>query len=111
MTFIADDMCDTFGASVEKKQTPKVCPKCGAELSSLEHVTVTQYDCGSFYNRNGRFIQSRTCVISQRSCDIPDVESFLRNYHAIDDNGMVNFHWTYIKILFDNYIDLIIKKD
>ena len=102
MTLIPDNRNDTIMAR---------CPKCGSELSSIEHVTATQYDCGSFYNRSGRFIQSRTCAITQRSNDVPDVESFLRNHHAIDNNGMVNFHWTYINILIKNYIELITKKD
>jgi hypothetical protein len=107
------------------------CPSCG---ESRKQSTTVVFDCGSYYNAKGRFIKSYQCgkvgKAQQEDCDkrifdknisdaqqimrdnvrisLPDIKAFLDQNKAINEQGMVNFHWTYIKLLIESYVENLI---
>jgi hypothetical protein len=109
------------------------CPSCGEKRKS---DTTVVFDCGSYYNAKGRFIKSYQCgkvgkeqqdnYVKQMfdknisdankimkdnvKTNLPDIKAFLDANKAINPNGMVNFHWTYIKLLIESYVENLITE-
>lgn len=106
-------------------------PSCGAKIKSDKTVV---FDCCSYYNAKGRFIKSYQCGKTGKAqredyskqmfdkditdarqimkanvkTNLPDIKAFLDANKAINPQGMVSFHWTYIKLLIESYVDNLI---
>ena len=110
------------------------CHICGSQKT--DDNKTTSYHCGSYYNAKGRFIKSHQCnkigrayindcnkqifdknisdakkiMIENVKNNMPDIKAFLDINGAISNQGMVNYHWTYIKLLIEAYVEILITE-